>query len=50
MWWNFVGRSHEEIVQARQDWEHGDRFGTVSGYNGDPLPAPALPTTKLKPR
>ena len=21
MWWNFVGRSHEEIVQAREDWE-----------------------------
>lgn len=21
MWWNFVGRSHDEIVQARQDWQ-----------------------------
>jgi quercetin 2,3-dioxygenase len=50
MWWNFVGRSHEEIVQARQDWMDGDRFGVVAGYEGDPLPAPGLPSTKLKPR
>ncbi|MDO5750479.1 MAG: pirin family protein [Rothia sp. (in: high G+C Gram-positive bacteria)] len=21
MWWNFVGRTYEEIVQARQDWQ-----------------------------
>ncbi|MFT4262457.1 MAG: pirin family protein [Nocardioides sp.] len=21
MWWNFVGRSHEEIVAAREDWQ-----------------------------
>jgi len=30
MWWNFVGRSHEEIVRARADWEaHATRFGAV---------------------
>jgi redox-sensitive bicupin YhaK (pirin superfamily) len=50
MWWNFVGRSHDEIVQARQDWMAGDRFGTVRGYDGDPLPAPPMPTATLKPR
>ncbi|GAA3926762.1 pirin family protein [Actinomadura viridis] len=50
MWWNFVGRSGEEIAQAREDWMTGDRFGTVHGYDGDPLPAPALPATPLKPR
>jgi redox-sensitive bicupin YhaK (pirin superfamily) len=50
MWWNFVGRSHEEIVQARQDWMDGDRFGVVKGYDGAPLPAPGLPSTRLKPR
>ena len=50
MWWNFVGRSHEDIVQARQDWAGGHRFGTVRGYDGDPLPAPPMPTTRLKPR
>jgi redox-sensitive bicupin YhaK (pirin superfamily) len=56
MWWNFVGRSHEDIVQARQDWAEGPqngpaaRFGAVTGFDGDPLLAPALPNTRLKPR
>jgi len=50
MWWNFVGRSHEDIVQAREDWMAGRRFGVVRGYDGDPLPAPPTPTTRLKPR
>jgi len=50
MWWNFVGRSHEEIATARADWMEGRRFGTVSGYAGEPLPAPAMPTTRLKAR
>ena len=22
MWWNFIGRSHDDIEQAREDWEH----------------------------
>jgi redox-sensitive bicupin YhaK (pirin superfamily) len=59
MWWNFVGRDHDDIVAARQDWVAGrhrggasgnSRFGEVHGYPGDPLPAPALPTTRLLPR
>jgi quercetin 2,3-dioxygenase len=50
MWWNFVGRSHDEIVGFRTEWASGDRFGEVRGYDGDPLPAPPLPTTRLKPR
>ncbi|MFJ9821849.1 pirin family protein [Streptomyces sp. NPDC101151] len=50
MWWNFIGRSHEEIVQAREDWMTGDRFGSVTGYDGEPLPAPELPMVALKPR
>ncbi|MGP2438585.1 pirin family protein [Streptomyces sp. JW3] len=50
MWWNFVGRSSEEIAQAREDWTEGRRFGVVKGYDGDPLPAPTLPTVPLKPR
>ncbi|MFF8690994.1 pirin family protein [Streptomyces sp. NPDC015144] len=50
MWWNFIGRSQEEIAQARADWATGDRFGTVHGYDGPPLPAPELPATPLKPR
>jgi hypothetical protein len=47
MWWNFVGRSHEEIVQAREDWMAGRRFGRVAGCSAEPLPAPALPTVRL---
>ncbi|NIH83668.1 pirin family protein [Amycolatopsis granulosa] len=50
MWWNFVGRSHDEIVQAREDWMKGTRFGEVHGYDGAPLPAPELPNAPLKPR
>ena len=49
MWWNFVGRDHDEIVRARQDWEAGRRFGEVDHPAG-PLAAPALPTTRLKAR
>jgi redox-sensitive bicupin YhaK (pirin superfamily) len=56
MWWNFIGRSHDEIVASRNDWmaaiEAGgsDRFPMVPGYDGPPLPAPPLPATRLKPR
>ncbi len=50
MWWNFIGRSHDEIVQAREDWIKGDRFGEVHGYDGAPLPAPELPKTPLTAR
>jgi redox-sensitive bicupin YhaK (pirin superfamily) len=50
MWWNFVARTSEEIAQDRRDWMAGDRYGTVHGYAGDPIPAPALPPVPLKPR
>jgi redox-sensitive bicupin YhaK (pirin superfamily) len=50
MWWNFVARSHEEIVRDRDDWMAGRRFGVVRGYDGDPLPAPPMPATRLAPR
>jgi redox-sensitive bicupin YhaK (pirin superfamily) len=51
MWWNFVGRSHDEIVTAREDWERGaDRFGRVDGHGGERIPAPPLPTVRLTPR
>ncbi|MFC4018752.1 pirin family protein [Micromonospora sp. GCM10011542] len=50
MWWNFVGRSHEEVVAAREDWMAGRRFGVVADDPAPPLLAPALPTTRLKAR
>ncbi len=53
MWWNFIGRSHEEIAAYRDEWEAGsDRFGQVEGYRGEVqrLPAPPLPTVRLKAR
>ncbi|MEU6645628.1 pirin family protein [Saccharomonospora sp. NPDC046836] len=52
MWWNFVGRSHDEIAAARADWEGADpaRFGTVPGHGGARIPAPELPGVRLTPR
>lgn len=62
MWWNFVGRSHEEIMRFREEWqEQSPRFGAVDGYvgKGGPgqnadglsrLPAPRLPDVTIKAR
>ncbi|WP_435973078.1 pirin family protein [Streptomyces sp. Qhu_M48] len=51
MWWNFIGRRHQDIVEAREEWERAsERFGHVDGYPGDRLPAPALPNATLAPR
>lgn len=51
MWWNFIARSHDEIVRAREDWEAAsDRFGAVEGYGGRRLPAPPLPNAVILPR
>jgi len=64
MWWNFIGRSHEEVVQYRANWQsqigaepvgpgvpqEGSQFGTVPGNTLDPLPAPVLPNARLRPR
>ncbi len=58
MWWNFIGRTHDEVVAYREQWQREvvaaadaqGRFGHVDGYDGDPLPAPDLPTVRLKPR
>lgn len=60
MWWNFVGRTHEEVVNFRQQWqaeigaEPGDasakRFGDFPAGEPAALPAPVLPTVRLRPR
>lgn len=42
MWWNFVARRPEEIARAREEWEAGERFGEVGGYDGARLAAPDL--------
>jgi redox-sensitive bicupin YhaK (pirin superfamily) len=64
MWWNFVGRTHEEIVEFRrryqaelgfepadpQDSGKPPLFGAFPPGERRPLPAPVLPLTRLRPR
>ncbi|NLG46330.1 pirin family protein [Gordonia sp. (in: high G+C Gram-positive bacteria)] len=52
MWWNFVGRTHDEIVGYREEWqERAERFGSVDGWgSAEWIPAPPLPNSRLKPR
>ncbi|RYG76363.1 pirin family protein [Yimella sp. RIT 621] len=53
MWWNFVGRTHDEIEQFREQWQaQAERFGEVEGYEGETLriAAPKLPGVRLRPR
>lgn len=58
MWWNFVGRSHDEIVRYRAAWQEeiaggsGGRslFGLPDGDPEPPLPAPVLPNARIRPR
>lgn len=61
MWWNFVGRSHEEIAAHRARWQAeigaGDgvpagppQFGTFPPGQPAPLPAPPLPNARMRPR
>lgn len=51
MWWNFIGRDHDEIVAARGDWQNRTgRFGHVDGHDGQVIPAPPMPGLRLKPR
>lgn len=63
MWWNFVGRTHEDIAAARTEWQRqidgatdsqevaAGTFGTVIGDHLPPIPAPPLPNgVRLKER
>ena len=51
MWWNFIGRTHEEIVQAREEWNsRGERFGEFEDRIGGWIPAPELPNLRLQAR
>ena len=56
MWWNFIGRSHDDVAAAREQWQAelghraDGRFGTFDYPDGESLPAPAMPGLRLKPR
>jgi len=60
MWWNFIGRDHDEIVEFRAAWQAElaagraaagpVRFGLVPGFQGLALPAPVMPGGRLRPR
>lgn len=56
MWWNFIGRTHEDIEAAREQWQaelgHDPqgRFGSFDYPGGESLAAPALPHVRLRPR
>jgi hypothetical protein len=42
MWWNFVARTRDEIVQARDQWEGSEFFGRVPGWGDERLTSPAI--------
>ena len=48
MWWNFVARSGDEVLAARERWQRGG-FAEVPD-SGRALDAPELPPAKLVPR
>lgn len=51
MWWNFIARSHEEIIQMRQDWqEQSKNYPVFHDRIGGRIPAPPLPNLRLTPR
>jgi quercetin 2,3-dioxygenase len=44
LWWNFIGRSRQDISEAVAAWNAGDpRFGEVQGYPGPRMTAPRPP-------
>ena len=65
MWWNFIGRDHDEIEAYRRAWQDqitsdgavvasgtdvaDGRFGRVD-LDLPPIPAPELPNVRLKQR
>ena len=54
MWWNFIGRTHEEVVAYREEWmravkgESSDRFSLPEGDPLEALPAPVLPNGRMR--
>jgi redox-sensitive bicupin YhaK (pirin superfamily) len=51
MWWNFIGRSHKEIVAWRETWNaRASQWPNFEDLVGGWIPAPALPNVTLQPR
>ena len=56
MWWNFIGRSHDEVVDFREQWQQARQTGGSAAYGAfpeaweDTLPAPGLPNLRLRSR
>ncbi len=56
MWWNFIGRTHEDVVAAREQWQAelghdpDGRFGAFDYPGGESLSAPGMPHVRLRPR
>lgn len=49
IWWNFVARDRNEVVEAAADWNAGRRFGDVPGTQLARIPAPDIGGLRLKP-
>jgi redox-sensitive bicupin YhaK (pirin superfamily) len=53
MWWNFIGREHEEVAGFREQWQHllaegsDDRFSLPQDDPEPALPAPVLPNARM---
>lgn len=63
MWWNFIGRTHTEVVNYQANWQaaigrsdgngtNPRQFGPITApTDGEPpIPAPPLPPVHLRPR
>jgi len=53
MWWNFIGRDHDEVAGYRAQWQHlldegaDERFSLPDDDPLPALPAPALPNARM---
>ncbi|HET6165250.1 MAG TPA: pirin family protein, partial [Marmoricola sp.] len=53
MWWNFIGRDHDEVAAYRAEWQRLVESGAAEQFSLPlddplpPLPAPALPTVRM---
>jgi redox-sensitive bicupin YhaK (pirin superfamily) len=51
MWWNFLGRSHDEVAAYRAEWaERAPRFPPVVDRDERVMEAPVMPSVPLRPR